>query len=52
MTVGQLRKLLETVANHKAKLSAAEAIALRKLAAALEPADKLTVTKAVEKLKV
>ncbi len=52
MTVVQLRRVLDTIARHRQSLGLQdEADALAKLAAALRPTDKLSVTKAVEKLR-
>jgi hypothetical protein len=52
MKVAQLRTVLDTIARHRQTLGRKqEAEALAKLAEALRPTDKLTVAKAVEKLR-
>jgi hypothetical protein len=52
MTVVQLRRLLDTISRQRLALGRAdEAEALTKLADVLRPTDKLSVSKAVEKIR-
>lgn len=52
MTIVQLRSVLDTIARHREAIGRKdEAEGLRRLATALRPADKLAVSKVVEKLR-